>query len=408
MINFYSKKLSDDDKLLTHWLCYIMDRQTGYKRIWDVAGFVVSDLVHNIRLSSDMRLQLLNPSNSIKAYFIKASDYKWKKKYSDKLSRAKYILVARHKADNNKILEKYKFAGETNPYFRSRFYPSDYKSILCTLDILRKYDFSLANYLCQVIRKNISKEPIVPKILFALYLLTYYEVGKTSASDIEFNSMKSEARKRGKKVLKILKDNKEFIKKYENFMEGEVFKQKRAWCALRDYFKYPELKRCFFNSLKTHGLQQQVKVLRKKKILSQFELPGDVWNNNPKFRNCILKETSYESDPKYKRNKRMMMNRLLRKIYKDEGIKVADGYPEQFDVTFSFVPRMCSESNCSLCPYGKDSGVGGEDLDKICIQDPDKFCPVALICCGYKNYCNPDSCKLLELGYISRSARTIL
>jgi len=33
---------------------------------------------------------------------------------------------------------------------------------------------------------------------------------------------------------------------------------------------------------------------------------------------------------------------------------ILSGYPEQFDITFDFVPRMCDKGNCALCPYGKD------------------------------------------------------
>jgi hypothetical protein len=30
LINFYKKTLDDDEKLLTHWLCYISDRHIGF------------------------------------------------------------------------------------------------------------------------------------------------------------------------------------------------------------------------------------------------------------------------------------------------------------------------------------------------------------------------------------------
>lgn len=44
-INFFRDNLDVDTKILTHWLCYITDRQMPYKRIWDLGGFVFSELV---------------------------------------------------------------------------------------------------------------------------------------------------------------------------------------------------------------------------------------------------------------------------------------------------------------------------------------------------------------------------
>ena len=38
-------KLTNDEKLLTHWLCYITDRQMGFERVWDVGGYVISHMV---------------------------------------------------------------------------------------------------------------------------------------------------------------------------------------------------------------------------------------------------------------------------------------------------------------------------------------------------------------------------
>jgi len=35
-INFAYPEMSDDEILLTHWLCYVSDRQMPFRRIWDV------------------------------------------------------------------------------------------------------------------------------------------------------------------------------------------------------------------------------------------------------------------------------------------------------------------------------------------------------------------------------------
>ena len=64
-------------------------------------------------------------------------------------------------------------------------------------------------------------------------------------------------------------------------------------------------------------------------------------------------------------------------------------YPEQLDVTFDFVPRMCERDMCDVCLFG-----GG--IDNICHQKPDYLCPVALVACGYQHTCGPKECDLKE------------
>jgi len=36
LINYCRDDLTADEKLLTHWICYIMDRQMPFERIWDI------------------------------------------------------------------------------------------------------------------------------------------------------------------------------------------------------------------------------------------------------------------------------------------------------------------------------------------------------------------------------------
>ena len=46
LICYARKDLTPSEKILTHWLCYITDRQMPYQRIWDLGGFVISELVY--------------------------------------------------------------------------------------------------------------------------------------------------------------------------------------------------------------------------------------------------------------------------------------------------------------------------------------------------------------------------
>ena len=45
LINF-SKDLTNCEKILTHWICYITDRQMPYAKVWDNGGYVFSELVY--------------------------------------------------------------------------------------------------------------------------------------------------------------------------------------------------------------------------------------------------------------------------------------------------------------------------------------------------------------------------
>ena len=59
LINFYKENLCDDTRLMTHWLCYITDRQMAFQRIWEIGGYVISELVDKIK--EERNLELLNP-----------------------------------------------------------------------------------------------------------------------------------------------------------------------------------------------------------------------------------------------------------------------------------------------------------------------------------------------------------
>lgn len=387
LINFVSDNLTNDDKLLTHWLCYIADRQMGFERIWDVAGFIFSDAVNSIRLEKN--LSLLDPSAPNKSFFVKSSEFAQSIDSSDDVAKESegYLFVGRHKVGENSILLDYGFSHDTYPHFLSRYYPSDYKAMLFTLIILKDFNFSIVEYLLPILNRNISKKPLIPRLLFSLYLLTYYDIGQPSKKDINFKVWFDEGTKRRDYVLGIINEELSFEKMFSSFSKNAIYKQKRAWCSLRDFFKSPQFNSYFFSSLKEHGFKH-LDLLCDCELLKQFELPGDVWNNNSKFRNCILEGTSYKG------HSSESFNKLLRKIFIAENIST--GYPEQFDITFDFVPRMCNKWNCDFCPYGKDVGQG-LNLDKICNMNTAKYCPVILACCGYKRFCDPEKCELVRL-----------
>ena len=63
-----------------------------------------------------------------------------------------------------------------------------------------------------------------------------------------------------------------------------------------------------------------------------------------------------------------------------------DYYPEQFDVTFKFVPMMCENRQCKVCFWGP---LGVKD---ICLAQEGRLCSVAMITCGYTFTCTKENC----------------
>lgn len=373
LINFYKSDLDDDTKILTHWLCYISDRQMAFERIWEVGGFVFSELVNNLKENNNIELLKPNQVNS----FIHEN------------GNGGYAFTSKSKVNNNSVLLKsYGYIKDDIVKFTPRYYPSDYYSILFTFDILSEYNYSLTRYIADQINKYKEKDDLIQRILFSLYLLTYFEIGQPKKTDIDnFEKNIEKAEIRTKKVLSILNENKKFEKEFSIFKKDTIFNQKRAWCSLRDFFKSPEFNAYFKKSLEKENIDtSQLFTL---KSFRQFELPGDVWNNNSKFRNCILENTEYE-------NSKKSLNKILRDYYEKNIGDLDKSYPEQFDITFDFAPRMCENNNCDICPIGLLKGNENSNFEKTCIFDSKYYCPVTLTNCNYKIDCFGKECELIK------------
>lgn len=375
LINFFKNKedLSADIKILTHWLCYITDRQMPFQRIWDVGGFVFSELVYEVKNQNS--LNPLNPQDE-DSFVKRETD-------SDK-----YTFISKSTADNNKIWRRYDISENKRVKFKSRFVPSDYFAILSTFVFLEDYDFSFSKFIKEMYCKNIDNNDFIKRILFSLYLLTYYEIGQPKSSDLgDFADNVRKARERKNKIKDILSNTDKYNYEYNTFLEDKVFNQKRAWCSLRDFLKSPEFKKYFKVALGEESLSDNDFIkLFSPKALTQLELPGDVWNNNSKFRKCILEGTDYEKSKE-------PLNKILR-IYFNKNQQHIIGYPEQFDITFDFVPRMCDNDNCNICPIARIKNKIN-NFNKICLGDKSMYCPVILVGCNYKINCKGrDNCKL--------------
>ncbi|MCD6472209.1 hypothetical protein J7K55_03690 [Candidatus Aerophobetes bacterium] len=351
-VNFFRDDLTNYEKILTHWICYITDRRMPFEIVWDKGGYVFSELVYEYSRSNNR-----SPEEILKEHYEKYEDMKSKERF-------------RFKSKSNNIT------------FASRYVTDDYQNILQTLEILDKYEITINGkkykrnivaFILHFIQRFEGKDDLLIRVACALHLLTYQPDGKKANPS---------------KVIDILKNNNEFEKDLKEFKKTSTAGKKRLWCCVRDYKKglYHEI---FNNAIKEIVSNNNPDAKELIKIwdelpMNQIELPGDVWNNSPLFRNNLFADVlDLNSIPKT-----WNMPKIIREIYNqlksDKDVK--DFYPEQFDITFDFVPRMCNKKLCNVCLFGKNG------VESICIPTKDKYCPVALLSCGYIAKCEEEGC----------------
>lgn len=390
-INYANKEIDNDSKLLIHWICYIADRQMKFRKIWAVGGFVFSDMVENYK------------KNGVEA-ILKNDGINFKKDDNDELA-----FIASREAGKNEILNKYYEKKDNDSVdFKPRCFASEYVSIVYTLYTLEKIsDKSFVKYIIMIINniimsdlyknnKELQKQLLIRGIAYGLYLLTYEDIGSPKKENLENNKWTTKlwnnAEKRSENLKNLLtgSDKNKFCSEIEPqfYKSKKTFKSKRLWCALRDYIKSQEYGNALKTELTNSGLDTDiVNDIFSKEAKQYLELPGDVWNNNNIFRKCIVKDCA---KLEVKTNKKM--NEFLRELYEKE---LTFGYPEQFDVTFDFVPRMCDVGNCDICPFGLLKDKSNESSIDLCIDKKGKYCPVVLACCNFKYKCQgKNNCKL--------------
>jgi len=342
LLNFFRDDLTSCEKILTHWISYITDRQMAFEIVWEKGGYVFSELVYNYSRSELPPQQILD---------------KHYEKYYDTKGRERFRFKSTH--------------GEVA--FASRYITNDYQSILQTLEILNYPDYrrNIVVYIVDIMRRFQNKDDLLIRIACGLHLLTY-QLDGTKANP--------------EKAIKVINSSREFEKKLKEFKETSTKGKKRLWCCIRDYKKglYHEIFNDAIKEIAPDSDAEELIDMWNKLPMDQIELPGDVWNNSPLFRdNLFAKVLSFDSIPKT-----WGMPKIIRELYnqlKSDG-GIDDFYPEQFDVTFDFVPRMCTKKLCKVCLFG-ESGV-----ESICIPTKDKYCSVALLSCGYISKCEGDKC----------------
>lgn len=348
--NYFKDGLSSSSKILAHWLIYITDRMTRVEKIWDVGFFIfsnIADEIENNKFNPNIIADLLRSDQESIFFKTQTQYHDINPEYNDSKSD-KYLFVATEKSGNNERLNKY-FEGNKRPYFISRFYPSDYYAILCTMYILLDFEFNLGKYILKIM-KYCDNDNLISKIMFGLYLLTYFKNIKFTSNNVpNYTMLINTAILRKNEVKKIIENEGTFNAYFNNFIKkNEQFEQKRAWCALRDYLK-GNMKEEFKELLSNLDVNQYKRLFFngeiKKELLNQFELPGDVWNNNNIFRECVFNTNNLSS--------KGSLAKYLRELYEKK--KPSIGYPEQFDITYDFVQKMCAYKpiNCNICPYAK-------------------------------------------------------
>ena len=361
--------IKDEEKkaeyiILSHWLTYICERQMAFSQIWNNGGFVFSSMVRYYQEYDGVVDDFVK--NVLQKHF---EVYK-----KDNSSKIRFFTIVKDDFKNTRV-DSEKVAtdedGQKKVWFASRFVASDMISILRTLQKLLQYrnmnngHTGLYNYLHKDPRDSIRDEPL-KYLLYIMYLLTYYNSRQPKSDDLTDG-----------KLFKYEKINAFFHKsgqddslKFEDYCEKQVFSSKRAICALRDYFKHHEYKDPFRVLIGKDTFEKL------SSMLDQLELPGDVWNNNTKFGKCMCQiGVPFQST----RGTAMRINEALRKAFIDYSPK--KGYPEQFDISFDFVPRMCEFNKCNICLFAKlnsNKEFNESDFIKFCSGQKDKICPLLL------------------------------
>ncbi|MBC7076467.1 MAG: hypothetical protein H5T98_10500 [Syntrophomonadaceae bacterium] len=355
LINYCREDLTDDEKLLTHWLCYIMDRQMPFERIWAIGGYIISHLVHSY-VSSPTR----NVAEAIGPYI--------------KRNGKTFYLEAPLEGPNPK-LARYGITGHTVS-FASRYMPEDLVLIYRTLGILDKVaGRSFARFICLALSEEMDLEQGIKRMALALNQLTYVAGGAVSGAKFD------------QRIREMDREIADFELEIE--MGRTLWGRKRLWCTLRDYLKSPEFNPPFVSSLREAGYSNPDRWNKDsaelRAALRALELPGDVWNNAEVFRRGLF--APYVSNVR----KTWDMPRTIREIYEFiTRVGTTRFYPEQLDVSFDFVPRMCQLGMCDVCLFG-----GG--IEETCHRKKDILCPVVLYSCGYRHRCDPSTCSLKEI-----------
>lgn len=363
--------LKPSDKILTHWLAYITDLQRPWKDVWFLGLPVLSGLVESYIHISDTN----DINNLLKLYT--TENTKRQEKDNNKID------TFHSEKQKNKKGEKIKYTPR---------YGHNLVSIARVLYNLSYYNKNIVSFLSSNIEfifsgKDNIDDSVTSRIAYLLYLISYNEIPSKGFTSYhrQSNELDNYIKSPCTKVIKQLNDKAELEDLYHKWLNSKKRFHKRLWAALRDYIRPGSIyKTIFLQSLKDENALQIYDFITKNQneMLTQLELPGDVWNLN--FNKYLFGQ--YIKNPGD-----------LRKQYHDlvsKGYKMQGYYPEQFDVSWDFAPRMCNEYQESICPFKNT-----EILIKYChnynsATTINKRCPITKILCGYTTDCHPNDCPI--------------
>jgi hypothetical protein len=280
--------------------------------------------------------------------------------------------------------------------FASRYMPSDVIAMLRTLLILDRLSRrSLARFICQIVRAEDDQSSAMRMLAAALHFLTYKDLGQVEAAEVP-NRMAALRGDLENQFVALDRDPSEFFRDLLNHFDS--FRKKRLWCSIRDFMKSLEFNANLVSAMKAIDSFEAKRWQRHNPHLTAalhvIELPGDVWNNKRVFRDGLF-APRLGAIPKT-----WDMPRTVRSIYEQVRGQGTTFYPEQLDVTFDFVPRMCDRRMCRICIFG-------DGISRLCHQKRDLFCPVTLAACGYVHPCNPNKCPVKDDGVKGVCANSI-
>jgi len=354
------ESLSLSGKILSHWLGYITDQQRPWQDVWMMGGPIFAEVVQQYENTAraDDVLDLLLEFTSINTE-----------------GKVDEFFSKQQKIENQSI--------SYTPRYGTHMH-----SIARTLNTLVKFNRNIVNYIssnASFIFKHSSWEAVpspTKRIAFLLYMLSYEDIHKGM---ISFHKQKKEffddLEQRNKHLPIILSDELVLETAYSKWLRNRY--HKRLWAAFRDYVKSGSYhKSIFTQALRDTGANSILSYLQSEssQVLCDLELPGDTWN----FK---FSQRLFDSKINHPADLRQYYDQL-----RSEEILSDDFYPEQFDMSFDFAPRMCESGEQELCPLKKSS-----KLADYCFGNTGKgkLCPVTKILCGYETDCVPTGCPVL-------------
>jgi hypothetical protein len=401
---YYDRRRRDwtqDENILIHWLCYIVDRQSDVKAIWTrgVDAFAgVVDRLRNCGNGTEEIVRLLGTE---------ISPHKPKKSGTESRDEERQAAEA-------KGPKMWKFncgynENEREVGFTPRF-PVDKYLVVRTLCLLKPYGLSLVGFLKNVhdkwesrqvrLSENDTAADFVAKVSFAAYLLSYKD--PLSKNDYRLvHQLSSDPGRLSEKINSYREEFNQIVASEDVAAEfdrwkgtaekpGAMYSAKRLWCALRD-----DLRRSDFSTAWGDGFPSD-----RDSLLPHLEITADLWNE--RFRKYAVADWAKDIlDSKY--NLEHIGAWEIRGLYKElwvkKGFSKNNYFPMQTDIAFDFAPRMCDASVTkpevctSLCPFGEfRDGMKLCVGDELCKGNDRKYCPLLLYTCGHERDCRPDGC----------------